>query len=121
MGCLTDDTCIANKFADIFANTCKPNVSSKDKLGAEKEAFMNMLVHYKGALFILEDVIDVEHVQSAVNDFSNGKAAGYDLLTAEYLKYCHPIALSYLTELFSVMFWFSYVPNAFEIGITVPL
>ena len=42
---LSDSTCIANKFADIFSNTCKPNNSSKTKLEAEKENFMNRLAH----------------------------------------------------------------------------
>jgi len=34
---------------------------------------------------------DIQMIYSAVSDMSNGKAAGLDGLTAEHLKYSHPI------------------------------
>ena len=57
----------------------------------------------------------------AIKDLENVKAAGYDLLTAEYLKYCHPSVLSCIHKLFIMLFKFNYVPDAFGIGTTVPL
>ena len=61
------------------------------------------------------------NIESAIGNLSNGKAAGYDLLTAEVLKYSHPIVWSCLSKLFSIMLLYSYVPDAFGVGITVPL
>ena len=77
--------------------------------------------NYKGDSIIAEHIVHIECIQKAVLNLSNGKAAGYDLLTAEHLKFCHPIVLSCLTKLFFMMLKFSYVPHMFGVGITVPL
>jgi len=52
---------------------------------------------------------------------SGGKAAGFDLLTAEHLKFSHPVVILSLKVLFSLMMSVDYVPDAFGCGITVPL
>jgi hypothetical protein len=118
---LSDDTCIANHFADTFASTCR--TSDRYKINAENErtTFIRRLVNYRGASFDSEEVCNIENIEKAVDKLNNGKAAGYDLLTAEHLKYCHPIVWSCFSKLFSVMLKYSYVPEAFGIGITVPI
>ena len=117
----SDDTCIANHFADTFAKTCR--TSDKNKINAESEraTFYRRLVNYSGALFDIEEVCTIANIEKAVDKLNNGKAAGYDLLTAEHLKYCHPIVWSCFSKLFSIMLKYSYVPEAFGVGITVPL
>ena len=118
---LSDATCIANRFADTFAKTCRVSPANRAKADLDLIQFKDRLANYKGAPIIVEDIVNIECTQEAVNSFSNGKAAGYDMLTAEHLKYCHPVVLTCLTKLFALMLKFSYVPTAFGIGITVPL
>ena len=45
-----------------------------------------------------------------------GKAAGIDGLTIEHIKYCHPIIVVLLTDLFNLMQLYNYVPGDFGIG-----
>jgi len=94
------------------------NISSQsDALRALNE----ILKTYTGARLNYDSIISIECIEKTINDFSNGKAAGFDLLTAEHLKYCHPIVLLSLKLLFSIIFSVNYVPNAFGSGNTVPL
>ena len=67
------------------------------------------------------NTIWIQCIQAAVNALNDKKAAGYDLLTAEHLKFCHPIVWSCLSDIFSVMLHVGFVPDSFGIGITVPL
>jgi hypothetical protein len=114
---LADDTLIANKFADLFASTCRPNASHAANDGIEEAKFRERLANYKGDPLVLKDFINIEFISSAIKGLENGKAAGYDLLTAEYLKYCHPSVLSSIHKLFIMILKFNYVPDAFGIGI----
>jgi hypothetical protein len=118
---LSDDNSIANRFADIFANTCKPKNIIGSKSDIENSRFQARLYEYKGAAYNYEQTCCIMNIESAIGNLSNGKAAGYDLLTAEFLKYSHPIVWSCLSKLFSIMLLYSYVPDAFGVGITVPL
>ena len=64
---------------------------------------------------------NVEMVDTIITDMQLGKAAGIDNLSAEHLKYGHPVVLGILSKLFNLMLRYSYVPDAFGIGLTVPL
>jgi hypothetical protein len=82
---------------------------------------MNRLKEYTGAFFNYDSIISIEVIEGFVSEFSCGKAAGFDLLTAEHLKFCQPVVLCSLKLLFSLMVSVGYVPDAFGCGITVPL
>ena len=60
-------------------------------------------------------------LEKIISELKNGKAAGLDSLTAEQIKYCHPIVKCILSKLFNLMLIFNYVPDSFGIGLTVPL
>jgi len=53
------------------------------------------------------------HIQGLVLGLPKGKAAGFDLLTAEHLQFCHPIILNIIRLLFSLMISHRCVPDAF--------
>jgi len=42
-------------------------------------------------------------------------------ITAEHVKYCHPVIVSVLAKLFNLMLLCHYVPNAFGVGLCIPL
>jgi hypothetical protein len=44
-----------------------------------------------------------------------------DQLSAEHIKFCHPILISILVKLFRLMFICEYIPDAFGFGLTVPI
>ena len=117
---ISDDTCIANKFADVFSANCRSNLL-QEEINVNKTTFYEPLVNYQGAALDYTSYCSVESISSSLNNLSNGKAAGYDLLTAEFLKYCHPSVLVCIARLFSLMFKFVHVPDDFGIGITIPL
>jgi len=50
-----------------------------------------------------------------------GKAPGVDNIVAEHIVYCHPAAVFYLTNLFSMMICHGYVPSQFGISVVVPI
>ena len=118
---LSDDTCIANHFAATFANICKPSDQFKISALEAKIAFTEKLATYKGSPCNYNDICNIACIESAIGKLSSNKASGYDMLTAEYLKFCHPIVWSSLSMLFYVMLVYSYVPDAFGIGLTFPL
>ena len=60
-------------------------------------------------------------MSNIVSELKLGKAAGLDSLTSEHLKYAHPIVHCLLSKLFNLMIHCDYVPDAFGIGLTVPL
>ena len=70
----------------------------------------------------LEDYLfTVEEVDNAISELKRGKAAGIDGLTAEHLQACHPILVSLLVKLFNTMLIAEYVPDAFGVGLSIPL
>lgn len=69
-----------------------------------------------------EDVhINVELVDNVVTRLNKGKTAGIDRLTAEHFQFCHPVVISILSMLFNLMLKYECVPNAFGIGIIIPI
>ena len=99
---LSDETYIVNRFADIFASTCKTRSTKSDASNTKKAKLKERLAKY-GSHINFEEFINIEKAQKAVEKLSTGKAAGYDLLRAEFLKNCHPIVQSCLTRLFSLV------------------
>jgi len=64
---------------------------------------------------------DSQLIDSAVSDMSNGKAAGLDGLSAEHLKYSHPIVITILCKLFNLFVHTGYLPSSFGTSYTVPV
>lgn len=118
---LSDDLAISNKFADYYASICKSNSINLDDDRCEFNNLLLRLDSYTGANRSFDSVVDISDIQRIINNLSIGKAAGIDRLTAEHLIFSHPIVVSSLTRLFKVMITCHYVPNAFGLGITVPL
>jgi len=64
---------------------------------------------------------DTRLIGSAVSDMSNGKAAGLDGLSAEHMKYSHPIVIIILCKLFNLFVRIGYLPSSFGTSYTVPV
>jgi len=65
--------------------------------------------------------LTIEDIETAVSALKAGKSPGFDLVTSEHITNAHPVLLSCLKILFSLMIRCNYVPNAFGIGILIPL
>ena len=68
-----------------------------------------------------EYYVSVELVDKMVTSLKDGKAAGIDNVTSEHIKHSHPIIITLLTKLYDLMIKYHYVPDAFGIGLTVPV
>jgi len=110
---------IANKFAVFFAESCKPN--SIEKNDQFKIDFIESVKKLKCDYSVKNCVFAEDAVEKAICELKRGKAAGADGLTAEHLQACHPILITSLTKLFDLMLIFEYVPDAFGIGVSIPL
>lgn len=64
---------------------------------------------------------DVELLDNVIADLKCGKASDIDSLSAENLKYSHPVIACILTHLFNLMICYSHVPDKFAHSYTVPL
>ena len=115
-GCV-DYNVVADKFADHFskAYTCN-NVDRASELDLE---YVKMRATYHG--FPLTSSFDVEMVSNTVDNLKLGKAPDLENLTAEHLKYCHPILSCILTKLFNLILYSGEIPSPFGYSYTVPL
>jgi len=66
----------------------------------------------------LFDVFDIEH---ALNSLKSGKSSGADDLFKESIMYAHPSIVIHLKLLFNMICTHGFVPDAFGVGITVPV
>ena len=62
---------------------------------------------------------DIQLIDSVVSDMNDGKAAGLDGLSAEHLKYSHPIVINILCKLFNLFIHTGYLPSSFGASCTV--
>ena len=46
---------------------------------------------------------------------------GSDNLSAEHLQFCHPLVMATISRLLNLMLSLIYVPDAFGLGITIPI
>jgi len=60
-------------------------------------------------------------VETVVAKMKRGKAAGLGCLTAEHLKYSHPVLSCVLSILFNSMVKLGHVPHSFGKSYTVPV
>jgi len=99
----TNDSDIANKFAEHFATVCEVN-------GQFNIAHLNNTATYK-VKDCLFTVVDVDHVIK--NCLKFGKAAGSNKLSDEHIIYDHPSIVMHLCNLFNLILKHGYVPAKF--------
>ena len=57
---LSDATCIANRFADTFAKTCRISPANRAQADLDLTQFKDRLAIYKGAPIIVKDIVNIE-------------------------------------------------------------
>jgi len=117
----SDESAIANEFASSFGASLDTAPSGNGCVPSTMDVTRRRLDLYRGACLEFDDVITIEVIDRIVSKLGTGKAAGSDGLTAKHLKFCHPIILSSLRMLFSMMVKLQFVPTAFGSGVTIPL
>lgn len=112
---------IANEFAASFANACSFN-SERRKTELHHEFLKLKRIPCPAVRqqpFC--DVVTVELLDNIINKLKRGKAASVDNITAEHIKFCHPIVVTILAKLFALMSFYEYVPNDFGSSLTVAI
>jgi len=77
--------------------------------------------NYDGSPILSNQLFDVELLSNLIDKMDNGKAAGLDELSAEHLKYCHPIVICLLTKLFNLFISLAHIPDSFGKSYSVPI
>jgi len=113
---LHDHGSIADVFAQSYAVHAQPNNSVTNANLEEK--FKRIYDTYTGDEIDCETRINVELVDNVVRNLKRARAAG---ITAEHLIYSHPVLCVLLSLLFRLIMLFSYVPDAFGLGMIIPL
>jgi len=97
-GCVDSKT-IADKFADHFSKAFYSN--SAQRAAELQIQFTELRRKYIGCPLTDDYFFDVELVGNVLSKLKGGKAAGLDLLPAEYLWYSHPVLPCILSKLFN--------------------
>ena len=63
----------------------------------------------------------VELVDNKILNLAKGKISGFDGISAEHLKFCHPLVVLALTKLFNLMLQLEFVPSSFDYVIIIPI
>jgi len=66
-------------------------------------------------------LFDISGIEKSLSYLKPGKAGGYDWLTKENITYSHPMIMVHLKLLFSMICMHGFVPDAFGVGIIVPV
>ena len=86
-----------------------------------KNNFDSRMLNFCGDPIDLKNIFNVELINGIISSMTIGKAAGYDGLMIEHIKYAHPTIILILVKLFNLMIIFSYVPKRFGEGLTIPI
>jgi len=89
----------AIRFADYYSKLCMPNTESKQT--EFKNEFSNLFSKYTAAHDIDDNLFNAELVENIILKLENHKSAGIDWLTAEHIKYSHPVVVSILCNYLS--------------------
>jgi len=76
-------------------------------------------MHYQGCIIEQDELFDAELILKLVQNMGNGKAAGLDELTVEYIKYCHLIIKCVLYKLFNLFIDTGNITEDFRASYTV--
>jgi len=82
-----DERLIAKQFADHFSNVCAN--SSSLRVGELKAAYEHKRPCYLGNVDDSRYHSDAELVENAIMKMKRGKAAGFDNITVEHLRFSH--------------------------------
>jgi Reverse transcriptase (RNA-dependent DNA polymerase)/Endonuclease/Exonuclease/phosphatase family len=115
----SDGDLIVDKFAKYFEVNCTP--FSMDRNEELKSKYNERLLVYHGSPITDSQQFDVELVGKLIAELDSGKAAGLDELSAEHLKFSHPIVVSLLTKLFNLCIYVGHIPVNFGASYTVPI
>ena len=123
----SDCNIIASTFAKHFKATCCPHNASRNQ--ELKSEYLLMRSAYEQSYKLTDivghdkfgDKFDVKLVSDLVTKMKSGKAADLYGLTAEHLKYCHPVVLVILCKLFNFFLSSGHVPASFGASYTVPI
>ena len=116
---VTNDKIIVSNFAEFFNKCCSSNSAERSDTIYSKYA--NLRQNYCGLPCTDEQVVDAALVDKMICSLKDGKAAGLDSLTAEYLKYSHPALATVLAKLFNIILIFGCLPSAFGRSYTLSL
>jgi hypothetical protein len=116
---IADSGVITDKFSAHFESTCTPFSPKRNE--ELKTEYNEIRPLYEGDAIIDYELFNVELIGRFVDNLSNGKAAGLDDLSAEHIKFCHPIIISILCRLFNVFVRISHIPDDFGASYTVPI
>ncbi len=114
-----DEAKTAEIFATHFNAICSPN--SPARAAELAEEFEQKKLLYNNAEDIDPYLFSVEVVDKSIDKLNTGTSPGLDGIVTEHIKYAHPVLAIVLTKLFNCMLLFGYVPDAFGIGVIVPL
>ena len=114
---ITDNTLIAESFADYFSSVCTPNSAVQNlKLC---DSFVTGFEQYTGAE--MDVSVDPHLLQGIISKSRLGKAPSSDGIMNEHLRYADPVISLVLSKLFKAILSHGYVPQAFGIGTVIPL
>jgi len=113
---LTDDSKIANVFADNIVKNCSPNSTLKNN--KNKNIFLSRREQYNTRNKVHTD-INVCMVDNIISKLKRNKSPGPDGLTAEHLLYAHPSVIVFFSRLLNAMLTYEIVPKHFGHSITV--
>jgi exonuclease III len=116
----SNETKISEEFAQSFAEACNFNSDSRNSQLCSEFLKLKESI-YKFQRFDSMPSVTVESIDTIISKLKFGKAASVDNITAEHIKYCHPIIVSVLNKLFNLMLHYDYVPNDFGKSLTVPI
>ena len=111
----TNPESIANKFKQHYSNVY---VNSADNVNA----FNNYHKLIKTPFGVNDaTAVSMEAIEKCVKMLKPNKAAGLDGITAEHIINSHPCIIVYFKLLFTMMISHSFVPDAFGMGIVIPI
>ena len=119
------DCDITDEFANFFKTSFASNSVEKDK--EIDNAFYLKFEKYKQDYnmskesFVNQFHVDTVMIEDIIQKLKHGKAYGADELMAEHLQFAHPIVCVVLNKLFNLMLSAKYVPDAFGVGIIIPI
>ena len=110
----------ASYFSELYKPLSDPtfDIDHFQKINKDVKEYLN---GQGKANDILDSPIDVAELSSACKSLHNGKAAGYDGLMNEHLKYGGTSLYTHLSCLFSAMLYIGYVPPNMKKGVIITI
>lgn len=114
---LNDSKSISNYLAASIKEACAPNDILKNNLFEEKFKENKNKHKEKTEMQLLQ----VCQVEKSILNLGDKKAAGFDELTAEFVKKAHPSLVIILTKLYNCIILSGIIPDIFGVGVTTPI